>query len=169
MRTSASLIAPGRSPLPNIPGAAHARNVILPEDDVRKIIAAAYEVGNDFGLYVEVAAVTGARLSQIRRIEIADLQDDRHDPRVLMPASKKGRGPKKILRRPVPIPADLAFRLRQAAGGRSADDPLIVRANGAPWTRVNHTPLFARAAKRADLPGTTVYALRHSNIVRHLT
>jgi integrase len=154
--------------LANIPGAARARNVILPEADVRKIIAAAYEVGDDFGLFIELSAVTGARASQLRRLEVGDLQDDRADPRLLMPASKKGRGTKKITHRPVPIPADLAFRLRRAAGDRRADAPLLLKANGSTWKDFDHTPLFARAAELAGLPGTTLYALRHSNIVRHL-
>jgi hypothetical protein len=47
--------------LPNIPGTAVARNVILPEGDVRKIIASAYEESEAFGLFVEVLAITGSR------------------------------------------------------------------------------------------------------------
>jgi integrase len=154
--------------LSNIPGAARARNVILPEDDVRNIIAAAYVEGEDFGLLIELAAVTGARPSQLRRIEVGDLQDVRGDPRILMPASKKGRGPKKISHCPVPIPADLAFRLRLAARERATDAPLLLRANGMPWARLDHAAPFASSAARAGLSGVTMYALRHSNIVRHL-
>ena len=159
---------PWKVALSSIPGAQRARNVILAEDDVRKIIAAAYAEGDDFGLLVEVAAVTGARSSQLRRIEVGDLQDDRNDPRLLMPVSKKGRGPKKISHRPVPIPADLAFRLRSVAGDRATDAPLLVKANGTPWARSDHARRFVSVARRAGLPRTTIYALRHSNIVRHL-
>lgn len=85
-----------------------------------------------------------------------------------MPASKKGRGAKKISHRPVPIPPDLAFRLRRAAGDRRADGPLLVKATGQPWSRLAHALPFVRAAARAGLPGITLYALRHSNIARHL-
>jgi integrase len=154
--------------LANIPGAARARNIILPEDDVRRVITAAYAEGDDFGLLIEVAAVTGARPSQIRRIEVCDLQDDRGDPRILMPASSKGRGPKTVSHRPVPIPADLAFRLRLAARERATEAPLLLRANGRPWARLDHAKPFAAAAERAGFRGVTMYALRHSNIVRCL-
>ena len=42
-----------------------ARNVILPEADILAIIRAAYELDADFGLLVECAAVTGARVSRL--------------------------------------------------------------------------------------------------------
>lgn len=108
-----------------IPDADRARNVILAEKDVRAIVAAAYAIGDLFGEYVEVAAVSGARPSQIARLEVADLQWDRADPRLMMPSSKKGRGQKKIVRRPVAITESLALRLRQAASGRPVDAPLL--------------------------------------------
>ena len=78
------------------------RNVILPEDAVLSIISAAYAVSREFGLLVEVAAVTGARISQLARLEVGDLQSDRSDPRLMMPSAYKGRGRKRIERRPVP-------------------------------------------------------------------
>jgi len=39
---------------------------------------------------VETAAVTGARVSQLARLEVQDVQGDRGDPRVMMPSSRKG-------------------------------------------------------------------------------
>ena len=89
--------------LATIPDAEQSRNVILGEGDVRWIIAEAQAQNPEFGLFVEVAAVTGARVSQLARIEVQDLQADRANPRLLMPTSRKGRGTKKILRHPVPI------------------------------------------------------------------
>src|SRR5262249_23275675 len=83
------------------------RNVILPEADIRTIIEKAYELDAAFGLLVEVAAVSGARVSQLSRLDVQDLQDDRPDPRLMMPSSRNGRGKKKVTRRPVPIPAGL--------------------------------------------------------------
>jgi integrase len=154
--------------LPSIPDAAVVRNVVLPESDVRNIIAAAYEESAAFGLFVEVAAVTGARPSQIWRLEVGDVQGERNDPRLVMPASKKGRGQKKILRRPVPIPAALAARLRQAAGNRPTSAPLLLKPSGEAWAKSDHLRLFARVVECAGLSGVTAYALRHSNIVRHL-
>ena len=151
--------------LPSIPDAAVARNVILPEDDVRSIIAAAYAESAAFGLFVEVAAVTGARPSQMWRLEVGDVQGERDDPRLMMPASKKGRGQKKIARRPVPVPADLIARLRHAAGHRPSDAPLLLKPSGEAWAKSDHLRLFTRVVERVGLGDVTLYALRHSNIV----
>ena len=130
--------------LATIPDAAEARNIILADSDVPRIIHGAYEVGEEFGLLVEVDAVTGARPSQLGRLEVRDLQDDRIDPRLMMPSSRKGRGKKNILRHPVPIPANLARRLRQVADGRPPNAPLLRKPGGEPWNRADHTRLFAR-------------------------
>ena len=120
------------------------------------------------GVLVEVAAVTGARVSQLARLEVRDLQDGRGDPRLMMPASHKGRGQKKIGRRPVPIPASLAAKLRRAAAHRAADAALLVKPSRAHWKKSDHSRPFARAAKAAGLDPDeiTIYALRHSSIVR---
>ena len=118
---------------------------------------------------VEIAAVTGARISQLARLTIADLQDKRANPRVMMPSSRKGRK-KRVERKPVPIPASLAGKLRQAAGSRPLDAPLLRKAGGTPWHTDpdDHLKPFAAVAAAAGLPGTTSYGLRHSSIVRGL-
>src|SRR5262249_25965305 len=85
-------------------GLPDAHNVVLPETDIRALIAAAWEADAAFGLWCETAAVTGARPSQLGRLDVADLQDGRADPRLMMPSSKKGRGHKRVERKPVPIP-----------------------------------------------------------------
>src|SRR5262249_11295864 len=79
-----------------IPGGNVARNVILPGDQIRRIVGAAYDVSEAFGLLVEVAATTGARVGQIARIEVADVQGERSSPRIMMPSSRKGKGDKRI-------------------------------------------------------------------------
>ena len=156
--------------LASIPDAAAARNVIVAERDILKIIDGAYKVGAEFGLLVELDAVTGARPSQLARLEVRDLQGNRTDPRVMMPSSRKGRGKKNILRHPVPIPPSLAKRLHEVADGRPANAPLLRKPSGEPWKRADHTRLFARAVRNAELDPAeiTIYALRHSNIVRQL-
>src|SRR5262249_53876003 len=53
------------------------RNVIIDDDQVRSIIAAAAGEGPEFALLVEVAAVTGARPIQIARLHASDVQADR--------------------------------------------------------------------------------------------
>jgi integrase len=78
--------------LANIFDAAQARNVILSDQAIREIITAAFGIGPELGLLVETAAVTGARVSQIANLRVADLQADRPDPRLMMPSSRKGRG-----------------------------------------------------------------------------
>jgi integrase len=155
--------------LTRLPGAEQSRNVILADEVVRRLIAAAYEHGQQFGLLVEVAAVTGARYSQIAKLECQDLQRGK-TPRLMMPASAKGNKGKVAVRRPVPIGAPLAARLAQAAEGRPPTAPLLTKPSGQQWHKSDHAKLFARAAVRASLdPGeVTIYALRHSSIVRQI-
>src|SRR5437667_7725772 len=96
-----------------LPDAHRARNVILDDATVRRVVAAAYDHDPALGLMVEVAAVTGARLSQLARLEVADLQADGAEPRLLMPLSAKGRARnKRHDRRPVPITGALAAVLK---------------------------------------------------------
>jgi integrase len=156
--------------LATIPDAEESRNVILSEESVRAIIARAYEQSAAFGLLVEVAAVTGARVSQLARLEAQDVQADRADPRLMMPSSRKGRGQRKILRRPVPIPIALAARLSGLAAARSTADRLLMKPSGAPWKNADHLRPFRRTVKAAGLDPkeVTMYALRHSNIVRQI-
>ena len=76
--------------------------------------------------------MTGARRSQAARLTVADLQNGRA-PRLMMPSSLKGKGVKRIDRKPVPIPASLADKLRQAAGDRSGDALLLLKPDGSAW------------------------------------
>lgn len=138
----------------------------LDDDQVRAVIAAAYEIDRAFGRYVETAAITGARISQIARLTVADLQADNGTPRLMMPCSRKGKG-RKPGRYAVAITESLATRLKTAAGERSAGAPLLLRATGTAWQRADHTLLYRRAAARAGITGS-ITALRHSSIVRAL-
>lgn len=149
------------------------RNVILSDAEVRAVIAAAYDQGTAFGLLIEVAAVTGARYSQIARLLIQDLLADPTAPRLMMPSSLKGKGQKRITRRPVPITLGLARQLAQVAVGRNLDAPLLVKSSGETWNQSDHSRPFRRAAalaKLAEKDGepVTLYALRHSSITRQL-
>lgn len=153
-----------------VPGSTVARNVVLSPDAIRRIVNEAYGMSEPFGLLVEVAATTGARVGQLRQLEVGDVQSSRADPRLMMPASRKGRGEKKITHSPVAIPEALALRLKQAGKGKATRDPLLIKPSGEPWRRSDHTRLFARAASRAgvDPAEVTIYALRHSSITRQL-
>ena len=159
-----------RSGLAAIPGATEARNVILTDAQVRAIVSAAYEKSDAWGLFVEVHAVTGARSSQVRALTVRDLQGDRNAPRLMMPSSRKGRGHRKVAYKPVPVPSALFERLRGAAAGRAEEAPLLLKHAGQPWGRADHTLPFKQTATRAGLDAAivTIYALRHSSIVRQL-
>jgi len=141
---------------------------------VRRIVAAAYERDRALGVLAEVAAVTGARLSQLARLEIGDLQADGANPRLLMPLSAKGRRRnKRHERRPAPITAALASVLKQEAAGRPSEAPLLLRDNGERWghgRRRHHRNDFRAVVEAAGLDPdqVTLSALRHSSIVRML-
>jgi integrase len=152
--------------LAGLPDAHVARHVGLSEQDVRTIVAAAHAQDAALGLFVETAAVTGARPSQLSRLEVADL-DDRGDPRLMMPSSRKGKGRKRIERRPVPVPVGLAVKLRQAAESRRPHDSLLTRGDGTRWQHGDHVRPFRAAAAAAGLD-VTLYALRHASIIRML-
>jgi integrase len=159
-----------RTGLAALPDAEQSRNIIIPDDAVLRVVSAAYEESPQFGLLVEVAAVTGARVSQLARLEVGDVQGDRADPRLMMPSARKGKGRKRIERRPVPIPTNLVTALKQASVGKPDEAPLLTRRDGAPWRHSDHRHPFARAVTRAGLDPAivTIYALRHSSIVRQL-
>ena len=153
-----------------LPTADRSRDVVMPDETIRRLVIAAYEESHELGLLVEVLAVTGTRISQAARLTVAALQGDRSDARLLMPCSRKGRG-QKVERRPVPISAGLAMLLKQAAAGRPAGAPLLVKPDGSAWNtqRSEHRVPFMRAVKRAGVDSDTrTYTFRHSSIVRQL-
>jgi integrase len=141
-------------------------DAILSDDEIRAVVAACYAAGERLGLLAEVLAVTGARPVQAARLLVGDLQPDR----LMMPRSAKGRGQKRIERRPIPIPLSLAARLRAVAGDRPADAPLLQRPDSAAWHsgHSDHSRPFERALAAAGLPKVVPYSLRHSSIVRAL-
>jgi integrase len=148
-------------------GSVTARDAVLTDAQVMAAVAAAYAESPAFGLYVQVHAETGARSSQLARLVVGDL----HRDRLMVPASRKGRGGGKTDRTPVPITPGLAARLKAAAAGRPANAPLLTKSDGAPWQPklAEQRRPFKRTARAARLPkGTTLYSLRHSSIARAL-
>jgi integrase len=136
----------------------------LDDAKVFAVVAAAYAVDRAFGLYIEVAAQTGARLSQIARLQVCDLLAD--PPRLNMPSSRKGRS-RKLSKRAVPITAALAAKLKS---NRPAHSPLLLRTDGTAWQSTqdgDHESMYRKAAASAGVTGTA-YALRHSSIIRAL-
>ena len=162
--------------LAGLPNAQEARNVILSDDKVREFVAAAYGIDDQFGLLTDTLAVTGARPSQAVRLRVEDLHDHPVRPKLMMPKSAKGgdrnRAEKKLERYSVPITVQLAARLKAAAKGRADHAPLLLQGDGSPWGD-NPGAGYHREVKKivtdigAD-PDATMYALRHSSIVRML-
>ena len=162
--------------LAGLPNAQAARNVILSDDTVRAFVATAYGIDDQFGLLTDTLAVTGARPSQAVRLRVEDLHDHPVRPKLMMPKSAKGgdrnRAEKKLERYSVPITVQLAARLKAAAKGRAEHAPLLLQGDGTPWGD-NPGASYHREVKQivADIgadPDATMYALRHSSIVRML-
>jgi integrase len=157
-----------RHGLEALPDSHRARiDAVLTDDEVRAVVAACYAASPRLGLLVEVLAVTGCRPVQAARLRVGDLQAGR----VMMPRSAKGKGKKRIDRRPIPLPPRLIDKLKTAAGDRPADAPLLQRPDGAAWRSANsdHSRPFANALAAAGLPKVVPYSLRHSAAVRMLS
>jgi integrase len=166
---------PWRIGLRALSDAQQSRNVILSDDQVRAFIAAAYALDESLGLFVDVAANSGARPSQIARLEVGDLRAA--EAKVTMPRSGKGggrlRSRKKVERVSVPITTTLAARLKAAAAGRSLDAPLLLMRDGQGWGDVPFTHYRKPVREIVSAIGldpnvVSLYALRHSSIVRQL-
>jgi|SRR5262245_41935141 len=167
-------------------GAPNARNVILMDehgsfDDAHKFVAYAYRHSHEIGLFVHVMEVTGNRPSQYERLLVEDFIDG-DQPEVMMPKSPKGggkaaeraaRGEEKFR---LPITKGLALQLRAAAKGRAGHEYLLRRADGKPWAETDRGSHFDNIIKGVVAAAglthpqwpVTLYALRHTSIVRQL-
>jgi integrase len=163
--------------LESLPEAGKARNVILTDTQVRAFIAGAYAHDAELGLFTEVLAETGARPSQASRLRVEDLRDHPVRPKLMMPKSGKGGGRKRSEKKQkdysVSISPQLAGKLRQAAQGRSAEALLLQRSGGRPWgddaSAIYREPVQKIVkAMGLDPAVVTMYALRHSSVVRML-
>src|SRR3954447_20172084 len=163
--------------LASLPDAQQARNVVLSNGKVHEFVAAAYRIDHQFGLLTDTLAVTGARPSQAVRLRVEDLLNHPLRPKLMMPKSAKGggrnRSVKKTERYSVPITPQLAAKLNAAAKGRSDDAPLLLQSDGSPWGN-NPGQSYHHHVKRIVIAiglnpaEVTMYALRHSSIVRML-
>ena len=144
---------------------------------MREFVSVAYRLDDKFGLLADTLAITGARPSQAIRLRVEDLHDHPVRPKLMMPRSAKGggrnRAAKKTERYSVPITAQLATRLKAAAMGRPDDAPLLLQSDGSPWDK-NPGQNYHRQVDKVvtaiglDPADVTMYALRHSSIVRML-
>lgn len=165
---------------PEVLTAAARDNQILDDDEVRRVVAAALAIDEDFGRLVVLLAATGARFSQIARMTVGDVQAEQG--RLMIPQSFKGRKRTLSYIR-TPVGADTLAVLVPITEGRPASAPLLEhwrhrQVGPMQWERVDRGPWasssamlrpFQRAAEEAGLPASTIpYALRHSSIVRGL-
>jgi integrase len=143
-------------------------NLVLSDEQRRAVVSASYAISDEFGIYVEVHAATGARTSQIGLLDVGDLHVGK-EPKLMVPSSLKGKSRRTRTRKPMPITTGLAQRLKAAAAGRDAAEPLLLNSDGERWRSRAHRRLFIEAAKAARLPdGATMYCLRHTAITRAL-
>lgn len=155
-------------------------NQILSDDQVRRVVAAAIAIDEDFGRLVVLLAATGARFSQIARMRVGDVQPE--FSRLLVPQSFKGKK-RAVEYTRVQIGDDTLAALSKVIVDRPASAPLLERwrlrqIGPMAWERVDRGPwrtpsemlrLWKRAARDAGLPASSIpYALRHSSIVRGL-
>jgi integrase len=160
---------------------------ILADDEIRKIIAAAWAIDGENGWDGDLArlvvtlAATGARFSQVIRMTVADVQAAQG--RFMVPVSNKGKGAKAASRIAVRVGTDVIEALAPALARRKSSAPLFerwfhvqesptewVRDRRGPWvTASGMTRPWALIVARASVPAETVpYALRHSSIVKDL-
>jgi len=146
---------------------------VLTIAQVRKLVAAAYDLEEGFGIYVQAHAELGSRSDQIARIRVGDLKGDR----VMVPNAGKGRGNHKSragsTRRA--LAPGLTAKFAALANGRPASELLMAAPGGASWTGVHRRAdrLFAQAREAAGIPkidgeDVTFIAFRHSSVVRML-
>ena len=158
-----------------------ARKQLLSDQQIRSVITAAFEVDDDFGRLVLVAAVTGARHSQFGRLRVGDVQSEQL--RLMMPGSAKGRSAKARPHVAIPVTVETLDKLRPALTDRGADEPLLERwayrsVGPVKWEKDHRRawgPAYevdkswAATIAKAGVPSDTImYAFRHSSIVRGL-
>jgi integrase len=158
-----------------------ARNVVLTDSEVSRLVLGCYAYDHHFGLLMDVLATTGARSSQAARLLVSDLHLGAK-PALSMPRSGKGGGRKRAAKKrkhvTVAITPGLAAGLQEAAKGRRPNDYLLVRSDGVAWQAgaQAHTECRRQMLKvvlevidletNAKGEPVTAYCLRHSSITR---
>lgn len=168
-----------------VPGGNKARDMLLPhEGDPMRIVDAAYDIDWRFGVYVHVMAETGARPSQVSRLDCNDLLPNAI---VNMPADRKGKVTAENAERrdpqPLPISAELAGNLAKMRGERGPGEPLLLNLKGVRWQSVDKSKPKGEQGHKADyrVPFNaavescgldavkfTAYCLRHTHIASQL-
>jgi integrase len=169
----------------------------LSDADVRRVIEVARQIdkekgwGGDLERMIVTLAATGARMSQVARCRVADLQIERK--RLMVPASRKGSPEKPRIPVAIPLGDDVIEVLKPATiGRRSGTDLLLLRPKWrrvpgpglgvlevyqrGPWKAASELSRAWLAIRdRAGLPNEdegegkyVAYCLRHNSIIRAL-
>jgi integrase len=146
-----------RNGLTKLPDQNNARNVILGDAVVQAVIRTAFDVDYILGVWCQTLSETGNRESQIKRVEVLDLQA----ARLMVPSSRKGKN-RQVTRKGLPITAELAAHLAKLAADKKPGDALLPAFND---LAEKFRPVV-KALKLGD--EVTPYALRHSSIARML-
>jgi integrase len=181
LRACLELSAPSRSHLwksglQTLPNATRARKLIFSDDVILSLVGEAYRRDAALGLYCDLLAVSGMRPVQASRLRVEDLISG-DKPRLMVSKSAKGggrnRAERKLQRYPFPITVTLCERLKEASKGRADNAPLLLQADGRPWSEGNpngdYRRAFGEVAGAVGLaPDITAYLFRHSSIARML-
>jgi integrase len=150
------------------------KNIVLTPTQCHALRAACYDIGPEFGLYIETLEVLASRPSQVALLNVEDLRGGAK-PTLAVPTSLKGKkrtstARSSRIRKRLPIPAQLAAKLTVAAAGRPRGTPLLPRPDGGRWctSSTDYARPFACAAAAVGLPDVTAYSLRHTGITAML-
>jgi integrase len=159
-----------------------ARKQLLSDSQVLAIIESAFEIDVDFAYLVLIAAMTGARYSQIARLKVSDTQIA--NCRIMMPSSRKGRNRKSRAPAAIAVHPEVMDRLNPLVARRASTEVLLwrwvhkrvgkpprwIRDKRRTWGDASEVKkLWAKTVKLSGVPDDTImYALRHSSIVRGL-
>jgi integrase len=109
----------------------------------------------EFRPLVQAALYTGARYSELARLQAQDLNLDAGT--ITIRKSKTGKS------RHIVLTDEGVALFRDLTIGKPGDAPILARADGQPWGESNQLVLMAQAVKRAKIaPAVTFHGLRHT-------
>jgi len=108
----------------------------------------------DFRPLVTAALLTGARYSELGRLQVADFAPDTGT--LAIQRSKTGR-PRNII-----LGDEAAAFFRAHTAGRGGHEVMFLRANGTPWPPDQQQRPMREACARAKLQGVGFHTLRHT-------
>jgi integrase len=133
-------------------GVAAARVRYLSVTEARRLVNAC---GADFRQLVLAGLMTGARVSELIALRVADFDSDAAAVTVRM--AKSGRG------RHIILTEEGVALFRAFAAGKPGDAMLLTRADGAPWGGQHQVVRMRAACTRARIePAVGFHTLRHS-------